>query len=45
MKKSAHAQPSLIKKKQFHARNARKECGYFNEVGRKKGPTRKWIIL
>ena len=36
MKKSAHAYSALIQSGQFRARIARKECGHFNEVGRKK---------
>ena len=35
MQKSAHAHSALIQNGQFCARIARKECGHFNEVGRK----------
>ena len=35
MKKSTHVHSSLIQNRQFRARIAHKECGYFNEVGRK----------
>ena len=35
MKKSAHAYSASIQNKQFRTRIARKECGHFNEVGRK----------
>ena len=35
MKKSAHAYSALIQNTQFRACIARKECGHFNEVGRK----------
>ena len=34
MKKSAYAHSALIQNNQFRARIARKECGYFNEVGK-----------
>ena len=36
MKKSAHAHSALIRKRQFRARIVCKECGRFNEVGRKQ---------
>ena len=35
MKKSAYAHSASIQKNQFCFRIACKECGYFNEVGRK----------
>ena len=35
MKKSARAHSVLVQNRQFHARIARKECGYFNEDERK----------
>ena len=35
MKMSAHTHSALIQNRQFRARITRKECGHFNEVGRK----------
>ena len=35
MKKSAYTRSALIKNRQFRARVSGKQCGHFNEVGRK----------
>ena len=35
MKKAVYTHSAFIQNRQFRARIARKECGHFNEVGRR----------